>query len=78
MKIDSIVVLENHLRYIILNDVVYNGKIYYFGMKVDEDNNIFEHEIKFFNAKEINGNLFIKEEKKEIILVELINILKNT
>ncbi len=77
MRENSIITLENNVKYIILDKVHLDNEIYYFCTKTETNDKKVEDKLKFFIEKKEDNNYFLAEVKNRETLSSLIKIVKN-
>ncbi len=77
LKINSIVVLDDQSRYILLNKLTKDNHNYFLTMGVDKEKNIIPDIVAILEENIVNGEIFVSKVEDYNLIVELTRLFKN-
>ena len=77
IQINSIIILENQEKYMVLNETFYEGKHYYLVMGMDENKEIISSKVAIFLEEIIDEDVYVSKVEDSKLIIELTKLLKS-
>ena len=76
LAVNSIMTLENNLRYVLLNETEYLGKKYFLAMEIDDKKEVIPSNVAIFEEIKDLFNIYVEKVNDSELIVTLTKLLK--